>query len=71
MDLKLPDVLVCPVCKGRLLQVPETGELACLPCMRAFPLRDGIPDMIPHDARELTEQETAALRARTPASPRP
>ena len=71
MNLKLPDVLVCPVCKGRLRLVAGTGELACLPCMRAYPMRGGIPDMIPRDARDLSEQEAEKLRQESARQARP
>jgi uncharacterized protein YbaR (Trm112 family) len=53
MDTRLIELLVCPVCKGPLQRLPETGELACLADRLAFPVRDGIPMMLEHEARPL------------------
>ena len=55
LDHRLIDLLVCPVCKGPLtmLRNPEgrQTELACPADRLAFPLRDGIPVMLEHEAR--------------------
>ena len=53
---------VCPVCKGRLGWNAESEEFLCTACGLAFAVRDGIPDMIAHDAREMTEEELEELR---------
>jgi hypothetical protein len=29
MDKKLLDILVCPICKGKLVYKPKAGELIC------------------------------------------
>lgn len=51
------DILCCPVCKGDLkLEVqrqdgPEImeGTLACARCRHAYPIEDGIPNLLPPD----------------------
>ena len=57
LDHRLLHLLVCPVCKGPLevLRDPEQRpvELACPADHLAFPLRDGIPVMLEHEARVL------------------
>ena len=65
MDPKLIEFLACPVCKGRLIDSgkPE-GELVCLACSLAFSVKEGIPDMIAHDARKIQAPEAEALRVR-------
>lgn len=58
MDKRLLDVLVCPLCKGRLLLKDE--ELICRFDRLAYPIRDGIPVMLEQEARliPLDEKET-------------
>lgn len=55
MDKKLLSMLVCPVCKGKLILHPE--ELWCLFDRLAYPIRDGIPVMLEQSARSLTLEE--------------
>ncbi|MET0093901.1 MAG: Trm112 family protein, partial [Sedimenticola sp.] len=43
MDKKLLDILVCPVCKGKLVYQKKASELICKVDRLAFPVRDGIP----------------------------
>ncbi len=55
LDHRLIDLLVCPVCKGPLSMLRNAEgrqtELACPADRLAFPLRDGIPVMLEHEAR--------------------
>lgn len=57
MEVRLLELLVCPVCKGRLehLRPPqqEHQELVCRADRLAFPVRDGIPVMLESEARVL------------------
>jgi len=57
MDKKLLDILVCPVCKGELVYHKAEGELICRLDRLAYPIRDGIPVMLPQEARELPADE--------------
>ena len=57
MDKKLLDILVCPICKGKLVYKPKVGELICKVDRLAFPIRDGIPVMLESEARVLTADE--------------
>jgi uncharacterized protein len=50
---KLLDMLVCPVTKTRLSYDAERQELVSKAAGLAFPIRDGIPIMLPEEAREL------------------
>jgi len=59
MDKALLDILVCPVCKGKLLL--KKPELICLFDRLAFPIRDGIPVMLEQEARLVTLEEKEAL----------
>ena len=63
MDPKLTEALACPICKGPLaIKADNEGELFCLACSLAFSVKGGIPDMIAHNARKISEDEAGALR---------
>lgn len=62
MDKRLLDILVCPLCKGPLDYVKARSELACKADRLAFPIRDGIPVMLEDEARQMSLEETEALR---------
>ena len=51
VDPRLGDCLVCPRTKGPLTYDPATGELISQRGGLAFPIRDGIPIMLPDAAR--------------------
>lgn len=53
MESRLLDILVCPVCKGRLQFDRAQAELICQADRLAFPVRDGIPVMLEPEARDL------------------
>ncbi len=53
MESHLLDILVCPLCKGRLQYDRQAQELACQADKLAFPIRDGIPVMLESEARPL------------------
>ena len=52
-DPKLLELLVCPVTKMRLEYDAENQELISKAAGLAYPIRDGIPIMLPDEAREL------------------
>jgi uncharacterized protein YbaR (Trm112 family) len=60
VDPKLLEILVCPLCKGRLIYRREAGELVCRPDRIAFPVKDGIPVMLEEEARKLPPEEEVA-----------
>ena len=55
MDPKLLEILVCPVTKTRLDYDAEKQELISKAAGLAYPIRDGIPIMLPDEARELKD----------------
>lgn len=48
-------VFGCPFCKGPLFEEAEESshQLVCRACGLAFPVNDGIPDLMPKSARLL------------------
>ena len=57
VDPRLLEVLVCPVTKGPLSYDRAAGELISRSARLAYPVRDGVPIMLPEEARELGERE--------------
>jgi uncharacterized protein YbaR (Trm112 family) len=50
---KLLEILVCPVSKGHLRYDEAAQELISETAGLAYPVRDGIPIMLPEEARKL------------------
>lgn len=61
MDKHLLDILVDPVTKGPLIYDSKRQELISRAARLAYPIRDGIPVMLPEEARELSSDEIEAL----------
>jgi hypothetical protein len=55
IDPKLLELLVCPLTKGRLDYDAARQELVSRQARLAYPIRDGIPIMLPEEARNLTD----------------
>jgi len=55
MDKKLLEILVCPLCKGKLML--KKDELICLFDRFAYPIKDGIPVMLENEARSISLEE--------------
>ena len=53
IDPKLLEILVCPVTKGPLIYDRAAAELISRSAGLAYPVRDGIPIMLPDEARPL------------------
>ena len=56
-DPKLLELLVCPVTKATLSYNRETQELISRAVGLAYPIRSGIPIMLPDEARKLSDAE--------------
>ena len=57
VDPRLLEVLVCPVTKGPLVYDRAAEELISRQARLAYPVRDGVPVMLPEEARALAEGE--------------
>jgi uncharacterized protein YbaR (Trm112 family) len=55
VDPKLLELLVCPLTKAPLEYDAEAQELISRQAGLAYPIRDGIPIMLPDEARSLEE----------------
>ena len=59
VDPKLLKILVSPVTRGPLSYDRAHQELVSKKAGLAYPIRDGIPVMLPDEARPLSESERA------------
>ena len=55
IDPKLLELLVCPLTKERLDYDAARQELVSRGAKLAYPIRDGIPIMLPEEARPLAD----------------
>ena len=57
VDPRLLEVLVCPVTHTQLAYDRSAQELVSRAARLAYPIRDGVPVMLPEEARTLGEGE--------------
>ena len=57
VDPRLLEVLVCPVTRTPLVYDRARQELVSKAARLAYPVRDGVPVMLPEEARPLGEGE--------------
>ncbi len=60
VDPRLLEILVCPLCKGKLVYRKDSGELVCKADRLAYPVKDDIPVMLEEEARKLPPEEEVA-----------
>ena len=53
LDPKVLEILVCPITFGSLTYNSETQELVSKSAKLAYPIRNGIPVMLPDEARKI------------------
>lgn len=61
IDKQLLAMLVCPVSQGDLVYQADKEELWCKKSKLAYPVRDDIPVMLEHEARNLSLEEYETL----------
>jgi len=61
VDPRLLELLVCPVTKSALVHDKERNELVSREARLAYPIRDGVPIMLPGEAREVNSDELRRL----------
>jgi uncharacterized protein YbaR (Trm112 family) len=55
LDPKLLELLVCPLTKQTLVYDADREELVSAAARLAYPIRDGIPIMLPSEARAIED----------------
>ena len=58
IDTKLLELIACPISKGPLVYDAARSELVSKSARLAYPVRDGIPIMLPSEARSLRDDPT-------------
>ena len=61
VDPKLLEILVCPLTKATLHYDRDRQELVSRAAGLAYPIKDGVPVMLPGEARTLSDEERDAL----------
>ena len=56
IDPRLLEILVCPATHGPLVYDREAQELISRQAKLAYPIRDGVPIMLPEEARSLEDE---------------
>ena len=46
IDKKLLEILVCPIDKGKLIELKKSSQLECKTCKAKYTVKDGIPIML-------------------------
>lgn len=59
VDPRLLEILVCPVTHGTLEYDRARAELVSRSAKLAYPIRDGVPIMLPEEARELGDEQSS------------
>jgi len=57
MEKKILEIIVCPLCKGKLDYDRIANELICRFDKLAYPVVDGIPIMVVEKARDLQNND--------------
>lgn len=58
-DVKLMEILACPVCKGKLDYKKEKQELICHFDRLSYAIVEDIPVLLESEARRLTDEENS------------
>ena len=62
VDPRLLELLVCPLTKSSLIYDRERNELISRQARLAYAIRDGVPIMLPDEARTLEDDDPALRR---------
>ena len=61
VDPRLLEILVCPLTKTTLEYDAERQELISRAARLAYPIRDGIPIMLPEEARKIDDMPQVTM----------
>lgn len=59
VDVRMLEMLVCPLTKTRLVLSADGTELISTVAHLAFPIREGVPMLILEEARQIDDEEIA------------
>ena len=61
-DIKLLDIIACPVCKGKLILDKQNQELICKFDRLAYPIKQDIPALLQSQSRPMDWEEVEKWR---------
>lgn len=61
MQNKLLEILVCPLCGGRLVELKDKQQLICKFDRLAYPVVDGIPVLLKERTEQLSSEQVANI----------
>jgi len=64
MDSRLIDLLACPVSKAPVFFAESRQLIVCPTSKLAYPIKDGIPAMLPEDAIKLEDNDPVLAQSR-------
>jgi uncharacterized protein YbaR (Trm112 family) len=62
MDSRLIEMLACPVSKASVFYSEARQLIVCPTSKLAYPIRDGIPAMLPEDAIRLEDEDPVLVQ---------
>jgi len=62
MDKSLLEIIVCPVCHGKLDHINKRNQLICRFDRLAYTIDDGIPVLLADKAEQLTAEQIEQLK---------
>jgi len=62
MDKKLLEIIVCPVCHGKLDYLKKESKLLCQFDRLLYNIDDGIPVLLANKAKSLTAEQVESLK---------
>lgn len=71
LEQELLKIIACPIDKGRLLYFEDEMILYNPRLRRAYPITDGVPVMLAHEATEVGDTEHARLLAQAARAGQP
>lgn len=57
LNLKILDVIACPICKGKLDYDKNTQTLICKFNKLSFPIKNGVPILLVEQAKPMAQNE--------------
>jgi uncharacterized protein YbaR (Trm112 family) len=49
---ELFDILACPICRANLRYTKDKKGLVCVKCAKKYPIREGIPVLLPQKSKK-------------------
>ena len=51
LNVKMLDIVACPMCKSNLKYDKKKSALSCSKCGRKYPVKEGIPILLPDESK--------------------